>query len=73
MELSQVLQALRNADAAGDEEAARRLAQLAQQMQAQPAPTVQPKGGITGALGKGFESALSSARTAGQEIGRAHV
>ena len=68
MELSQVLQALRNADAAGDEEAARRLAQLAQQMQAQPAPTVQPKGGITGALGKGFESALSSARTAGQAL-----
>ena len=32
MEISQVLEALRNADAAGDKEAARRLAQIARQM-----------------------------------------
>jgi hypothetical protein len=38
MELSQVLQALRNADAAGDVEAARRLAQIAAQMSSGAAP-----------------------------------
>jgi len=41
MELSQVLQALRNADAAGDTEAAKRLAEIAngmiQRQQARPA------------------------------------
>lgn len=42
MDLSQVLTALRNADAAGDKEAATRLAQIAQQMQAQPVESPAP-------------------------------
>jgi hypothetical protein len=56
MELSQVLQALRNADAAGDVEGARRLAQIAQQLSAQqPAPT-QPekKGSALGDIARSF-------------------
>ena len=70
MELSQVLQALRNADAAGDTEAARRLAQMAQQMQvgAPAQEAVKPKGGVAGAFGKGLESLVSSMRTAGEAI-----
>ena len=48
MELSQVLQALRNADAAGDVEAARRLAQIAQQLQAQPVSPLKPAQDTTG-------------------------
>jgi hypothetical protein len=48
MELSQVLQALRNADAAGDTEAAQRLAEIAngmiQRQQAKPAaPEAKPE------------------------------
>lgn len=65
MELSQVLQALRNADAAGDVEAARRLAQIADGlMRAQPAkPEEKPKEGIGAAFGKGLESLISATRT----------
>ena len=67
MELSQVLQALRNADAAGDVEAARRLAQIADKlMRAGPAPAAAPEAkpaeGFFAAIGKGAESALSAAR-----------
>ena len=67
MELSQVLQALRNADAAGDVEAARRLAQIADRlMRAGPAapakPEEKPAEGVFAALGKGTESALSALR-----------
>lgn len=67
MELSQVLQALRNADAAGDVEAARRLAQIADRlMRAGPAPVAAPEAkpseGIFAAVGKGAESALSAIR-----------
>jgi len=59
MELSQVLQALRNADAAGDTEAARRLAEIAQMLSAQkPAPTTpvaKPESGFMPALSSGVE------------------
>jgi hypothetical protein len=65
MEISQVLEALRNADAAGDKEAARRLAQIAREMTgdaeiAKP----KPKEGIGAAVGKGLESLISSGKTA---------
>ena len=65
MEIRQVLEALRNADAAGDEEAARRLAQIAREMTgggktAEP----KPKEGLGAALMKGLESYASQARTA---------
>ena len=60
MELSQVLQALRNADAAGDTEAARRLAEIAngmiQRQQARPAtPEAKPESGFLPALSSGVE------------------
>ena len=58
MELSQVLQALRNADAAGDVEGARRLAQIAQQLSAQqptPAKPAQDTTGFKAAAAAGFE------------------
>jgi len=60
MELSQVLQALRNADAAGDTEAARRLAEIAngmiQRQQAKPAaPEAAPESGFMPALSSGIE------------------
>ena len=59
MELSQVLQALRNADAAGDEEAARRLAEIANRMQQQVArpaePEAKPESGFMPALSSGIE------------------
>jgi hypothetical protein len=59
MELSQVLQALRNADAAGDTEAARRLAEIANRMQMQaptPAkPEPKPESGFIPALSSGVE------------------
>lgn len=58
MELSQVLQALRNADAAGDVEGARRLAQIAQQLSAQqpaPAAPAQDTTGFKAAAAAGFE------------------
>jgi hypothetical protein len=55
MELSQVLQALRNADAAGDVEGARRLAQIAQQLSAQqPAPAPEKKGSGLGDIARSF-------------------
>jgi hypothetical protein len=60
MELSQVLQALRNADAAGDTEAAQRLAEIAndmiRQQQAKPAaPEAKPESGFMPALSSGIE------------------
>ena len=60
MELSQVLQALRNADAAGDTEAAKRLAEIAngmiQRQQAKPAtPEAAPESGFMPALSSGIE------------------
>jgi len=60
MELSQVLQALRNADAAGDTEAAKRLAEIAngmiQRQQARPAaPEAKPESGFMPALSSGIE------------------
>jgi hypothetical protein len=60
MELSQVLQALRNADAAGDTEAAQRLAEIAngmiQRQQARPAaPEAKPESGFMPALSSGIE------------------
>ena len=60
MELSQVLQALRNADAAGDTEAAKRLAEIAdgmiRQQQARPAtPEAKPESGFLPALSSGVE------------------
>ncbi len=56
MELSQVLQALRNADAAGDVEGARRLAQIAQQLSAQQPAPAQPekKGSALGDIARSF-------------------
>ena len=66
MELSQVLQALEKADAAGDTEAARELAQLAQQMMRprMPAqPEALPESGFTPALKAGI-SGLKSAGAA---------
>ena len=60
MELSQVLQALRNADAAGDTEAAKRLAEIAdgmiRQQQARPlTPEAKPESGFMPALSSGIE------------------
>jgi len=56
MELSQVLQALRNADAAGDKEAARRLAQIAQQLQTTaPKPQAAPETTIGGNVREFFK------------------
>jgi len=65
MEISQVLEALRNADAAGDKEAARRLAQIAREMTG-GAKTKErkPKEGLAAAVMKGLESYASQARTA---------
>lgn len=71
MELSQVLLALRNADQAGDVEAARRLAEIAKQLTvAQDVqPPAPPKmGGVTGALGKGAEEFGSSITTGIQSL-----
>ncbi len=76
MELNQVLQALRNADAAGDTEAAKRLAEIAREMTRELAPPAaataaaeppaekKPAEGILAALGKGAESYASQVRTA---------
>ena len=67
MEISQVLEALRNADAAGDKEAARRLAQIARQMMGDEEvekPKAKPKEGLGAAVMKGLESYASQARTA---------
>ncbi len=68
MELSQVLQALRNADAAGDTEAAQRLAQIAQQLSAtapKPAPKEPTFGGQVGEFFKGLApGAIGAAESA---------
>ena len=66
MELPQILEALRNADAAGDTEAASRLAALAQQFSSVPPATpAKPKEStLFGELKKGFEQPISSMRTA---------
>lgn len=67
MEISQVLEALRNADAAGDKEAARRLAQIARQMMGDEEvekPKAKPKEGVGAAVSKGIESLISTGRTA---------
>lgn len=72
MELSQVLEALRNADAAGDEEAARRLAQIAQQLQAQQAAPKQPTEDTTGfkaAAAAGFERLKGEAALTAGKLG----
>ena len=58
MELSQVLQALRNADAAGDTEAAQRLAQIAQQLSTS-APKPAPKETTVGGQVKEFFKGLA--------------
>ena len=60
MELSQVLEALRNADAAGDREAAQRLAQIARQLSsAAPAATPQPAEPTVGGQVKEFFKGLA--------------
>jgi len=74
MELNQVLQALRNADAAGDTEAAKRLAEIARGMTreavapvpafADEPPAEKKKSGILASAAKGIESLISSGRTA---------
>lgn len=66
MELSQVLQALRNADAAGDVEGARRLAQIAQELSAAqpaPAPAKAPEESLIGSAIRGTKSMIGSERT----------
>lgn len=66
MELSQVLKAFENAHEAGDKEAARELAALAQQMMSSgmpQQPAAQPESGFTPALKAGF-SGLKSAGAA---------
>ena len=52
MDMNQLMQALRNADAAGDTQAASRIAQMIQQMQQQQAAPEQPS--VLGTLGKGM-------------------
>ena len=52
MDINQLMQALRNADAAGDTQAASRFAQMIQQMQQQQAAPEQPS--VLGTLGKGM-------------------
>lgn len=70
MELSQVLQALRNADAAGDEEAARRLAQIAQQMQVgQPAQPGEDTKGFKAAAAAGLERLKGEAALTAGKLG----
>jgi len=66
MELDQVLQALRNADAAGDAESAKRLAQIAQQLagsKPQEAPTPPKESSILGEAGRSIGQFLSQTRT----------
>ena len=60
MDLNQVLQALRNADAAGDVEAARRLAQIASQMAGPVAPEP-PETGFFGQVGEAFKGVIPGA------------
>jgi hypothetical protein len=73
MELSQVLQALRNADAAGDTEAARRLAEIAQTLMAQkPAPATpeaKPESGFMPALSSGVERIKGQAAALAGRVG----
>ena len=77
MELSQVLQALRNADAAGDTEAARRLAEIAQMLTAQkPAPTTpepKPESGFMPALSSGVERIKGQAAALAGRVGLTDV
>ena len=62
----QVMQALRNADAAGNKEDARRLAQIAQSMRSQAAQPAQTDGGLDSA-GNVIDFVPPP------QIGRAHV
>ena len=64
-DLNALYQALRNADAAGDTEGARRLAQYIQQSQAAPvAPPTGPKESTIGSeLVRGGKQVISSGRT----------
>lgn len=75
MDLSQVLTALRNADAAGDKEAATRLAQIAQQMQAQPveAPAPAKKSTIGSELLRGAKQLGSGYVTGIEALGDAEA
>lgn len=72
MELSQVLQALRNADAAGDVEGAKRLAQIAREMQARGTGDQAPdpnKSGFTAAASAGIERLKGEAALLGGKLG----
>lgn len=72
MELSQVLQALRNADAAGDVEAARKLAQIADRLMRQPKaaePAAQPESGFVPAFRAGVESLKGEAALTAGKLG----
>ena len=66
MDINQVFEAIKNADAAGDKEAAYELAQLARSMLGEEpaAPQQKPKEGLLAAVMKGGEQYLSQARTA---------
>lgn len=71
MELRQVLEALRNADAAGDVEAAARLAQIAKAMMDAGAPLPQEapkKSGLVASIQRGAEQLISSGRTAYEAV-----
>jgi len=69
-DLNALYQALRNADAAGDTEGAKRLAQYIQQTQATPvAPPTGPKESTIGSeLVRGGKQVLSSARTGAESL-----
>lgn len=72
MELSQVLQALRNADAAGDVEGAKRLAQIAREMQARGTGDQAPdpnKSGFTAAASAGIERLKGEAALLSGKLG----
>lgn len=72
MELSQVLQALRNADAAGDVEAARKLAQIADRLMRQPKPAepeAKPESGGVAAFKAGIESLKGEAALTAGKLG----
>ncbi|WP_449231118.1 hypothetical protein [Azospirillum doebereinerae] len=64
--------ALRNADKAGDVEAARRLAQIAQSLKAggeTPAPEGQPDTSFTSAFASGIDSPLENLGTTAETLG----
>ena len=74
MEISQVLQALKNADAAGDTEAAKELANIAKGLLAPTPPTPEepkekPDTGFTGALKAGAAGAKGSAALLAGKLG----